>query len=97
MDIEDKVAKALEEALVVVSAISSDSKPFSKDFDGILIGKSGLLDSLETVTLLINFEEKISGIFNAQIPLTVRIFEELNTSFTKKLLIEKAIKLIYRE
>lgn len=97
MDIEDKVEKALEEALVVVSAISSDSKPFSKDFDGILIGESGLLDSLETVTLLINFEEKISGIFNAHIPLTVTIFEELNTSFTKKVLIEKAIKLINRE
>ena len=94
MNIEDIVATALEEALVITSAISSDNKAFSTDFDGILIGESGLLDSLETVTLLINFEEKILKIFDYQIPLTVAIFEELNTPFTKKLLIERAIKLI---
>lgn len=80
---QEIVRQSIEESLVIVSRIASNPFPFEPEFNGVLIGVSGLLDSLETVTLLINIEEKVNLKIGKHIDLTARIFERLNNSLTK--------------
>ena len=83
MAIQEEFKRFIEESLIIVSSISSDPIPFEAGFDGTLIGVNGLLDSLETVTLLINIEEKINATLGKQIGITASIFERINTPITK--------------
>ena len=80
---QEIVKRSIEESLIIVSSIASNPIPFEPEFTGVLIGVSGLLDSLETVTLLINIEEKVNLKIGKHIDLTARIFERLNNSLTK--------------
>jgi acyl carrier protein len=92
--IQEEIKRIIEESLIIVSSISSDPRPFAADFDGTLIGVNGLLDSLETVTLLINIEEKINATLSKQIGITASIFERLNTSITKSQLHDLLLEIV---
>lgn len=83
MNNREIVKRAIEESLDIVSRIASNPIPFELEFTGALIGVGGLLDSLETVTLLINIEERVNLKIGKHIELTARIFERLNNSLTK--------------
>ena len=83
MNNKEIVKRSIEESLIIVSGIASSSIPFDPEFSGVLIGASGLLDSLETITLLINIEEKVNLNYRSHVDVTARIFERLNNSFTK--------------
>jgi len=77
------VKRSIEESLIIVSEFASDPTPFEPEFTGVLIGANGLLDSLETVTLLINIEEKLNSKLNRHVDVTARMFERLDNSLTK--------------
>jgi len=91
---QEIVKRSIEESLIIVSGIATNSTPFDPEFTGVLIGASGLLDSLETVTLLINIEEKLNLKFRRHVDVTVRIFERLNNSFTKNELESAILEMI---
>jgi hypothetical protein len=83
MSNQEIVKRAIEDALIIVSEIASDPTPFEPEFTGVLIGTNGLLDSLETVTLLINIEEILNTKLNRHVDVTAFTFERLDNSFTK--------------
>jgi hypothetical protein len=92
--IQEEVTRSIEESLIIVSSISSDPIPFQAGFEGNLIGANGLLDSLETVTLLINIEERINATLGKQTEITANIFERLNTPITKSQLQEILLEIV---
>jgi hypothetical protein len=53
-----------------------------------LIGQNGILDSLETITLLINIDEKIENFFGVSLQITNSVLDNLNISFTKNDLVK---------
>jgi len=80
---QEFVKRSIEESLIIVSEIATNPTPFDPKFTGVLIGADGLLDSLETVTLLINIEEKLNLELKRHIDITARMFELLDNSFTR--------------
>jgi hypothetical protein len=83
MSNQEFVRRSIAESLIIVSEIATNPSPFDPEFTGVLIGADGLLDSLETVTLLINIEEKLNLELGRHINVTARMFELLDNSFTK--------------
>lgn len=83
MNHQEIVKISIEESLMIVSRFASNPTPFEKEFTGVLIGVGGVLDSLETVTLLINIEEKVNLKIGKHFDLTAHIFERLYNSFTR--------------
>ena len=94
MSNQEFVKRSIEESLIIVSEIATNPTPFDPEFTGVLIGAEGLLDSLETVTLLINIEEKLDLELSRHVDVTARMFELLGNSFTKNELKSAILEMI---
>ena len=62
---------------------------------GVIIGMNGVLDSIETITLLITIDEKLTETLGKKLEITRQIIDDISLSYSKSDLINKITDLIH--
>ena len=73
----------LDEALELIESIVSEPKIVLRNYSGVLFGKDGILDSLETITLLIQVDQGLEATYGEAFDVTSLILAKKVPFYTK--------------